>query len=199
MLLVDRNVPILMPDSFRVEVTIKKTGLTVIGSEDILLLGGSIGDKDCSGGALFLYWSDGALGFGQQCNGPAPCPNGADCSDPAIVGPSEGLQPNVVYHVAAEYRRATGLARIIVDDKEYLTKAGVKWNPTRGGPVTRKSFAASLPTACHPLHYFMVVWRAQYWLDHILTPIKNLSLEKLTVLPCTLSQKPHGARQSLVF
>ena len=66
MLLVDRNVPILMPDSFRVEVTIKKTGLTVIGSEDILLLGGSIGDKDCSGGALFLYWSDGALGFDQH-------------------------------------------------------------------------------------------------------------------------------------
>ena len=61
-----KEVPLLLPARFRIEARIKKTGLTVIGSEDIILLGGTTADTACSGGGLMLYWSDGTIGMGRQ-------------------------------------------------------------------------------------------------------------------------------------
>lgn len=124
-----KNIHELLPDSFRVEATIKKTGLTLLQSEDILLLGGDAKDAGCSGGALFLYWMDGAFGFGCQCNGPsdAGCPTGTACSDPAIIGPSK-FKPNTEYVVSAAYSRTTEIATLMVDGELYLSKH-VHWSP----------------------------------------------------------------------
>jgi len=134
---VAKNVHELLPDSFRIEASIKKTGLTLLQSEDILLLGGDPADAGCSGGALYLFWEDGAIGFGCQCNGPtsAGCPQaGAACSEPAVQGPSR-FQPNVEYKVVAEYSRKTEEATVSVDGEPYFSKH-VRWNPPRSGPVT---------------------------------------------------------------
>ena len=129
-LMVAKNVHELLPDSFRIAATVKKTGLTLLQSEDILLLGGDQSDAACSGGALFLYWEDGAFGLGCQCNGPsaAGCPRAvAGCSDPAVTGPSK-FQPNVEYAVVAEYSRKSEIATVTVDGKPYFSKH-VHWVP----------------------------------------------------------------------
>ena len=129
------NVPLLLPSSFRVEVTVKKTGLTMLQSEDIFLIGGTATDTSCSGGALFVFWNDGAIGFGTQCNGPAPCPSGNTCNDPAIQGKEGDFKLDAWHKVVAEYSRTTMLATVSVDGKPYLSQK-VKWNPPKGGPVT---------------------------------------------------------------
>ncbi len=125
-----KNVHELLPDSFRIEATVKKTGLTLLQSEDILLLGGDRSDAACSGGAFFLFWEDGAFGMGCQCNGPsaAGCPGtSAACSDPSIRGPSK-FEPNVEYTVVAEYSRKSQVANLLVDGELYLSKH-VHWMP----------------------------------------------------------------------
>jgi hypothetical protein len=153
-LAVAKNVHELLPDSFRIEATVKKTGLTLLQSEDILLLGGDRSDAACSGGAFYLFWEDGAFGMGCQCNGPgaAGCPGpSAACSDPSISGASK-FEPNVEYTVVAEYSRKTQIATIVVDGELYLSKHAHWMPPVRSYPPlsSRVYYGVAALTWRHP-------------------------------------------------